>query len=98
MIVRLMGEGQYSLPDDAVEGLNELDNQVVAAVEGGDEENVRRLLEMMASAVRERGEKLPDEALDPSDLVVPPDDLTLEEARELFSGEGLIPDLPVAER
>lgn len=96
MIVRVMGEGQYTVDDSAVEGLNELDNQVVAAVEAGDEENVRRLLAMMASAVREQGEKLPDEALDPSDLVVPPDDLSLDEARELFSGDGLIPDLPVA--
>ncbi len=96
MIVRVMGEGQYSLDDDALEGLNELDNQVVAAVEAGDEERERRLLGMMAAAVRERGEKLPDDALDPSDLVVPPEDLSLEEARELFSGEGLIPDLPVA--
>jgi hypothetical protein len=25
---------------------------------------------------------------------VPPEDLSLEEARELLSGEGLIPDLP----
>jgi len=25
---------------------------------------------------------------------VPPDDLSLDEARELFEGEGLIPDLP----
>ena len=96
MIVRVMGEGQYTLDDSAVEGLNELDNQVVAAVEAGDEEDVRRLLAMMASAVREHGEKLPDEALDPSELVVPPDDLSLDEARELFSGDGLIPDLPAA--
>jgi hypothetical protein len=29
-------------------------------------------------------------------VIVPPDDLSLEEARELFSGEGLIPDLPAA--
>ena len=94
MIVRLMGEGQYTLDDDAVQGLNELDNQVVAAVEADDEENVQRLLGMMAAAVRSRGEKLPDDALDPSDLVVPPEDLSLEEARELFNGEGLIPDLP----
>jgi hypothetical protein len=96
VIVRVMGEGQYTLEDDAVDGLNELDNQVVAAVEAGDEENVRRLLGLMASAVRDRGQKLPDEALDPSDLVVPPDDLSLDEARELFSGDGLIPDLPSA--
>jgi hypothetical protein len=94
VIVRLMGEGQFRVADDELERLNELDNQVVQAVEANDEQAVRRLLATMASAVREKGERLPDEALDPSDLVIPPDDLTLDEAHELFSGEGLIPDLP----
>jgi hypothetical protein len=48
----------------------------------------------MASTVRDRGERLDDADLSPSDGIVPPDDLSLDEARELFSGEGLIPDLP----
>jgi len=38
----------------------------------------------------------PDEHLDPSDTIIPPDDLSLEEARRLFEDEGLIPDLPRA--
>jgi hypothetical protein len=29
----------------------------------------------------------------PSDLIVPPVDLTLEEAHELMHGEGLLPDV-----
>ena len=95
MIVRLMGEGQFRVGDDVVEALNELDDQAAQAVEAGDEENLRRLLGMMASTVRERGERLADDDLSPSDLIIPPDDLSLEEAKELFSGEGLIPDLPV---
>ena len=41
-----------------------------------------------------RGEQLDDADLSPSDGIVPPDDLSLDEARELFEGEGLIPDLP----
>ena len=32
----------------------------------------------------------------PSDAVIPPEDLSLEEARELLEGEGLIPDVPAA--
>ena len=94
MIVRLMGEGQFDFPDSDVEGLNELDNQVVQAVEAEDEQSVRRLLEQMASAVRDGGNKLPDETLEPSDLVIPPSDLDLDEAKRLFHDEGLIPDLP----
>ena len=95
MIVRLMGEGQYRVDDSVIDGLNELDAQVEQAVQQGDEEGLRRLLATMASSVRERGERLADDDLSASDLIIPPDDLSLEEAQELFSGEGLIPDLPV---
>ena len=94
MIVRLMGEGQFELPESELDALNELDNQVVQAVEANDDATVRRLLEQMASTVRERGQRLPDDSLQPSELMIPPSDLELDEARELFSGEGLIPDLP----
>jgi hypothetical protein len=48
----------------------------------------------MTEAVRTNGARLPDDDLSPSDGIIPPEDLTLEEARELFEGEGLIPDLP----
>jgi len=96
VIVRVMGEGQYRVEDDVVEVLNQLDDQAAQAVEQGDEENLRRLLDLMASTVRERGGRLADDDLSASDLIIPPDDLSLEEAKELFSGEGLIPDLPVA--
>jgi hypothetical protein len=94
MIVRLMGEGQYRVDDDAAEGLNQLDEQAAKAVEAGDEDNLQDLLTKMAKAVRERGDRLDDADLSPSDAILPPEDLTLDEAKELFEGEGLIPDLP----
>jgi hypothetical protein len=96
VIVRLLGgDGQYRVGDDVVEALNELDDQAAQAVEADDEENLHRLLAIMAETVRERGQRLPDDDLSASDLIIPPDDLSLEEAKELFSGEGLIPDLPI---
>jgi hypothetical protein len=94
MIVRLMGEGQYRIDDGAREQLNELDNQALAALEQDDEPALDGMLDQMWQIVRDRGERLPDEDLSPSDLVVPPSDLTLEETRKLFSEEGLVPDLP----
>jgi hypothetical protein len=96
VIARLLGgDGQFRVGDDVVAVLNELDEQAAQAVEADDEENVHRLLGLMAKTVRERGERLADDDLSPSDLIIPPDDLSLEEAKELFSGDGLIPDLPV---
>ncbi len=96
MIVRLMGEGQYEVDDEVAKGLNGLDEQAGAAVEQGDEQKLHELLQRMAEAVRMNGARLPDEDLTPSEAIVPPDDLSLDEARELFEGEGLIPDLPSA--
>jgi PspAA-like protein len=95
VIVRLMGEGQYRVEDDVVQALNELDDQALQAIEASDEEQLSSLLGMMAETARDRGERLPDDDLSASDLIIPPDDLSLEEAKELFSGEGLIPDLPI---
>ena len=94
MIVRLMNEAQFRLPDDAAGELNELDNQAVKAVEAEDEARLREILDRMVTIVHERGDRLDDADLSTSDLMIPPADLTLEEARELFTGDGLIPDLP----
>jgi hypothetical protein len=94
VIVRLMNEGQFRLDDSAATRLNEIDNAAVAALDRGDEDEFRGRLAELAETVRSSGQRLDDADLHPSDLIVPPDDLSLDEARELFSGDGLIPDLP----
>ena len=94
MIVRIMGEGQWRVDDAVAAELNELDDKGAAALEAGDEDALRAQLRQMAEVIRARGTRLPDSDLSTSDGIVPPGDLSLEEARELFSGEGLIPDLP----
>jgi PspAA-like protein len=96
VIVRLMGEGQYRVDDSLLERLNELDGRASAAVDAGDESKLGSTLDEMVALVQKEGERLPDEDLSPSDAIVPPSDLTLEETRELMSDEGLIPDLPSA--
>jgi hypothetical protein len=95
MIARLMGEGQFRIDDELQAQLNELDERAQASIDADDESALDEILDQMWQLVRERGERLPDEELEPSDLIIPPSDLTLEETRRLFSDEGLIPDLPV---
>ena len=96
MIVRIMGEGQFEIDEEVAKGLNDLDQQAEQALGAGDAERLGELLERMAEAVRTNGARVPDEDLSPSEALVPPPDLSLEEARELFEGDGLIPDLPAA--
>ena len=96
MIVRLMGEGQFRVGEDVLRRLNELDDRAQAAAEADDEARLDALLDDMWGIVRSEGEELPAEELSPSDFIIPPSDLTLEETRQLFSHEGLIPDPPAA--
>ena len=96
MIVRVMGEGQFQIDDEVAKGLNDLDEKAGEAVERGDEEQLRILLDRMTEAVLTNGSRVPDDDLRGSDAIVPPGDLSLDEAKQLFEGEGLIPDLPSA--
>jgi len=91
MIVRIMGEGQFEVPDSLVERLNELDNAVLAAVESGDEEAFRTNLGALLGAVRSGARPVPAETLVPSDATLPYEDATVAEVRELLQEDGLIP-------
>ncbi len=95
MIVRLMTEGLYRVPDSLQAELNAEDDQALAALAAGDVAALNASLEAMWELVRASGERLADDELPPaSDAIVPPSDLSLAEAEELLTGEGLIPDLP----
>jgi PspAA-like protein len=92
VIVRLLGEGQFRLPDEDAERLNELDNRAVSAVEAGDENGFKELWGQMLELVRADGNALPEDELVESDVILPPRDVTFDEAKGEFTGEGLIPD------
>ena len=94
MIVRLMNDGQYEIDDSLAGELNELDGQAEAALEGGREDEYRRLVDEIGAKIRERGRRLADNDLRASDGFVPPSDLSLDEAKKFFADDGLIPDLP----
>jgi PspA-Associated protein len=91
VIVRISTEGQYELLENDGEVLGELDNEAVKACEAGDEQQFHDVYARLVQFVRENGEKLADDRLEGSDLILPPPDVSLEEAQQEFSGEGLIP-------
>lgn len=92
MIVRISGEGQWRLADAVRERVNELDNAAVAAVDAGDEAGFHASFDSLLAMIRADGERLPDDDLHPSDVILPPADLTFAEAGADFTGDGLIPD------
>jgi hypothetical protein len=92
MIVRISGEDQYRLADADAQRLNELENDVVAIVERGSEDGFTDAFAALLDYVRTHGTALGDDDLEGSDVILPPADISFEEAGHEFTGEGLIPD------
>jgi hypothetical protein len=91
MIVRILGEGQFEIPEAAVAELNELDGALEAAVEHGDEAAFRSALAALLAQLREVGSPTEADDLRPSELIIPQPDATMAEVHKLLTDEGLIP-------
>ena len=91
MIVRISGEGQYEVPADVLEALNELDSSVEKALVDEDEATFRTALAALLERVRSSGTPVPADVLEPSDLVLPHAEATIDEVQAALGEEGLIP-------
>jgi len=92
MIVRILGDNQYVLDSRYLDKLNELDNHMVDHLNKEEVDEFNRCLNEMIHTVRAKGTPLDPAEIRPSDLIVPSPDITPEEARQLFTKEGIIPD------
>jgi hypothetical protein len=91
VIVRIMGEGQVDIAPGDIDVLNSLDSELEAAIEAGDEAVFRVKLAALLDKVRHVGKVLPDDALEPSELILPPADASMNEVRDMLGDSGLIP-------
>ena len=91
MIIRILGEGQLQVDDSAAKELNVLDAALEKAVNAGDEQAFRPALAALLDRVRSLGTPLAEDAIEPSDLILPYADAGLEDVRGMMVGEGLIP-------
>ena len=92
MIIRIATEGQYELDGDGlIDQLGVLDNEAVAACEAGSESEFHAVYSRLLEFVRSNGKPVPDDLLAGSDIILPPPDVTLEEASAEFTGDGLLP-------
>lgn len=93
VVVRLMGEGQYYIDKDTLDEVNRIDNRMVRLLdEDVDEHTIRESIAAMRMLVKSRGRKVKDDTIIPSHIIIPSVDITVEEAREVFKGEGLVPE------
>ena len=91
MILRILGEGQLEVSDEALMELNELDDHLINAVEKGDQGLFHTALANLIAKVRAVGTPVADDHLGPSELILPGADATLDEVRKLLHDDGLIP-------
>ena len=92
MIVRIMGEGQYRVSEALCSELNQIDNRIVTLVTEGKAVEFKEELAKLVSEIKSRGEAIDPEEIIESNIIVPPEDLSLEEAKDIFKGEGIFED------
>jgi hypothetical protein len=92
MIIRIMGEGQFQASDALCDELNKIDNRIVTLVEEGKPEEFRKELAMLISEIKGKAEPIDAKEIVNSDIIVPPGDLSFEEAKAVFKGSGIFED------
>jgi hypothetical protein len=92
MIVRILGIGQFRLDDRHLDSLDKVDNRIVEHVSKGNQKDFRKDLAKLISIIKEKGKPLDPAEILPSDIIVPPEDMSFAEAKSIFSPPGLIKD------
>ena len=94
-IVRIMGHGQFTVDSRTLKKLNDIDNaivELVSAARSDDTEFKKRLTEL-SNMVVQNGKPLDPHEIIKSDIILPSADLSIDEAKKLFQGEGVIPEI-----
>jgi hypothetical protein len=96
-IVRIMGQGQFTVDNSTLKRLNEIDDSIVQLVskERSDDAEFKKRLTELADIVEAKGKPLDPKEIIQSDIILPSPDLSVDEAKRLFNGEGVIPETEV---
>jgi|SRR5215207_4379592 len=94
-IVRIMGHGQFTVDSKTLKKLNDMDNVIVELVstERSDDTEFKKKLTELSNMVVEKGKPLDPHEIIRSDIILPSADLSIDEAKNLFRGEGVIPEI-----
>lgn len=96
-IVRIMGQGQFTVDNSTLKRLSELDDSIVQLVskDRSDDTEFRNRLTELTRIVESKGKPLDPKEIIQSDIILPSTDLSVDEAKKLFMGEGVIPETEV---
>ncbi len=85
IVVRIHADAQYRLDASLKEQLTAFDNDLVAAVDKNDEAAYHRALGGVISFVKTKGAPLPSTDMSASDIILPSDDMSLDEVKTLLN-------------
>lgn len=85
MIVRILGEGRYDVPDADLPAIEQLDAVLADALDRGDESAFAGALADLIGEVRHSGTRLEHDDVRTSGLVVPHEGSTVAEVQALLS-------------
>jgi trehalose-6-phosphatase len=93
-IVRIMGQGQFMVDNKILKKLNEIDNSIVQLVSNDRTDNTefKKRLTELTDIVGKNSKQLDPKEIVQSDIILPSTDLSIEEAKRLFQGEGVVPE------
>jgi hypothetical protein len=87
MIVRILGEGRFDVPEADMPAIEQLDAELTDAVDRNDAAAFDSALSDLLTEVRHTGTPVPPDDLQTSGLVVPHPGSTLSEVKELLTEE-----------
>jgi hypothetical protein len=94
-IVRIMGRGQFKINEEIIRDIDKVDNIIVEILQNenrADDQDFKANIAQLVQTIMSKGQRLDDKELVESDIIVPDSDISLDEAKQVFKGEGIIPD------
>lgn len=98
-ITRVTGHGQFKINKETLDKINKIDNVIVDIVEKNDSDKKKQSSELkdklseIMDLLKAEGKPLEDKEILQSDLVIPSPDISLNEAKKIFAGEGILPEI-----
>ena len=87
IVVRILDEGQFALPDEARGDLETHDARLLAALDDDSPDAYVAELEGLLGFVRTRGTELPLDVITPSEFVLPNRDWSMSAVRALLADQ-----------
>jgi hypothetical protein len=92
-VVRIMGHGQFTVDNKTLRELSRVDRSIVQLVSSDrpDDIDFKKRLSQLTKIVEMTGKPLSPKEIIQSDIILPSVNLSIDEAKKLFIGEGVVP-------